>query len=253
MIQINLLPGAKKTRARGVSMNLGAITTGAIARVTDPHLLMAAAGMLLGAAAIAGMWWYQGNQATSLAEGLQTAEQDSIRFAAVIKEKRKTEAQRDSVMTQLALIRSIDGKRFVWPHIMDEINRALPSYTWITQVSQTTGIDDGVAAPAPARSKRTNTDTVEAPAKKNPAEFADSLASADRIGFRVVGNTVDIQALTRFMRILEASPFVEDVQLVKSSLVIADGKEVTEFQLDAAYQRPDSAAIQTTSLTVSVR
>jgi len=64
---------------------------------------------------------------------------------------------------------------------------------------------------------------------------------------------VDIQALTRFMKLLEASPFIQNVTLVKSSIVIADGKEVTEFQLDASYQAPDPSAIKTVPVSLSVR
>jgi Tfp pilus assembly protein PilN len=252
MIQINLLPGAqRRPRSRGVSLDLGALAAGWAARVSDPYMLGAVAGVVLGLAAVGGMFWYQNREAASLATRIEGAEQDSVRFAAVIKERRRTEAQRDSVLTQLALIRSIDGKRYVWPHIMDEVSRALPSYTWLTAVSQSGGTDAGAAATAQATAAAKG-DTAKAK-RKSPQEVADSLDVADRVPFRIVGNTVDIQALTRFMKLLEASPFIENVQLVKSAMILVDQKEVTEFQLDAAYQKPDSAAIRTTPLTVSVR
>ena len=63
--------------------------------------------------------------------------QDSTRYAAVLREKKKAETQRDSVMRQLNIIKTIDNDRFVWPHIMDEISRALPQYTWLVSVKQT--------------------------------------------------------------------------------------------------------------------
>lgn len=249
MIQINLLPGAaRKTRKRGVSLNVGAFASGIGAKVSDPYLLGAAAGLLLGIAAIAGMLVFQGRTESVLAAELEAAEQDSVRFAAVIKERRKTEAQRDSVLTQLALIRSIDGRRYVWPHLMDEISRSLPSYTWITAVTQ-----QGEAAPAPRDARAAKAEAAKKPKRKSVEEYSDSLETAGRVAFRIVGNTVDIQALTRFMKMLESSPFVENVQLVKSAMILADGKEVTEFQLDAAYQKPDSSVVTTTPLTVSVR
>ena len=71
--------------------------------------------------------------------------------------------------------------------------------------------------------------------------------------FRLIGNTVDIQALTRFMKLLETSPFVQNVQLAKSELVMLDGREVTEFQLDADYERPDKSVITTAPVSLSVR
>ena len=250
MIQINLLPGsAKKSRgSRGVQLNFGAVLTSAAARVKDPYLIGAAASVLVGAVAIAGMFWYQGAQSSAIAAELQTAEQDSIRFAAIIKEKRKTEAQRDSVRTQLHMIESIDGKRFVWSHIMDEVSRALPSYTWLTQLVQTNTTEPIQPAAETPDEKKAGRN-----AQRSQEAIDDSVAMAQRVNFRLVGNTVDIQALTRFMRLLEASPFVENVQLIKSALILVDGKEVTEFVLDASYQTPDSTAIRTVPLTVSVR
>jgi hypothetical protein len=73
------------------------------------------------------------------------------------------------------------------------------------------------------------------------------------VRFKIVGETVDIQALTRFMKLLEASPFIQDVQLERSGLMIVDNKEVTQFQLSAGYQTPDSSAIRTVPVTLSVR
>ena len=77
------------------------------------------------------------------------------------------------------------------------------------------------------------------------------LAAAKDIQFKVVGHTVDIQALTRFMKSLEASPFIQNVQLTRSDLVQAEGKEVTEFTLAAQTQAPPPFAIKTVPLIVS--
>jgi hypothetical protein len=43
------------------------------------------------------------------------------------------------------------------------------------------------------------------------------------------------------------------VQLEKSDVALVDGKDVTEFSLSAEYQTPDSTAIRTIPLTLSVR
>jgi Tfp pilus assembly protein PilN len=170
------------------------------------------------------------------------AKQDSARFGAVLREKHKAEAQRDSVLAQLAIIKQIDNDRFVWPHIMDEVSRALPPYTWLTSLAFTTPAPSAAAAPAGGDTKD----------KKAAKAAADSVL-ATPIKFKIVGNTVDIQALTRFMRLLESSPFVQNVQLARSTLILADGKEVTEFQLDAEYQRPDSTAVRRVPIALSVR
>src|SRR4029079_14716118 len=70
---------------------------------------------------------------------------------------------------------------------------------------------------------------------------------------RVRGHTVDIQALTRFMKDLESSPFLSNVQLDRSELALELGKEVTQFQLTVGYTRPDTSAVRRTPLALPVR
>ena len=40
------------------------------------------------------------------------------------------------------------------------------------------------------------------------------------------------------MKVLEASPFIENVQLERSSIILVNGKEVTEFALSASSRLP---------------
>jgi hypothetical protein len=53
------------------------------------------------------------------------------------------------------------------------------------------------------------------------------------------------------MKSLEASPFIQNVQLSRSDLVQAEGKEVTQFTLEAETQVPPAFAIKTVPLIVS--
>jgi Tfp pilus assembly protein PilN len=238
MIEINLLPGAgRKTKGRGTSMSLKAVVANATARVRDPYLLSALAAVIVAAAAIGGLHFTQQASVSSLTEREQVAIRDSTRYATVLRERRRAEAKRDSVLRQLEIIKSIDNDRFVWPHIMDEVSRALPPYTWLKSIAQT-AVQAQVAQPA-----------ANAEGKKK----SDPTPSTEPLKFRVIGNTVDIQALTRFMKLLELSPFVQKVQLARSEMVILDGKEVTEFQLDAEYERPDRSVITTAPVSLSVR
>ena len=247
MIEINLLPGTgKKSRSKSAGVNFGGAAAAVASRVKDPYLLGAVGSVLVAALAIGTMFWYQQGREMRLNEALRSAQQDSIRFASVIREKRKAEAQRDSVVRQIELIKSFDNKRFVWPHLMDEISRALPPYTWVTSIIQTN--QTLATAPVPANSSK----PADSKDGKSKAAADDSL-SIPAVRFRLIGNTVDIQALTRFMKLLEASPFIENVQLVRSSMVIIDGKEVTEFQLDGNYQNPDPSAVHTSPVSLSVR
>jgi Tfp pilus assembly protein PilN len=249
MIEINLLPGTgKKSRGKSSGIALGGALSGIIAQVKDPYLMGSAAVVILAAVATVGLWGLQQSTASRLDRELQTAVQDSIRFGLMIKERRKVIAQRDEVLAQLSMIKAIDDNRFTWPHIMDEVSRALPPYTWLTSMSQTSAVPNppGAEPPAPVTAQP------GAP-KKTAAELAADSAAAARLTFRMIGQTVDLQALTRFMKDLEASPFIENIQLVKSVTVIVDEREVTEFQLDAAWETPDPSVIRTVPVALAVR
>jgi Tfp pilus assembly protein PilN len=240
MIEINLLPGAARNRKAGSGVSFKAMAAGAAARVRDPYLLTAVASVLIAVASVGTLHLTQTTRAEDLGVRETEALRDSTRYAMILKDRRRAEAKRDSVLKQLAIIRSIDEDRYVWPHIMDEVSRSLPPYTWLKSMSQTSTV------PVPP-------DLAETARGDSAAKQKDAEPESDALRFRVVGNTVDIQALTRFMKLLETSPFVQNVQLAKSELVMLDGKEVTEFQLDAEYERPDRSVLTTAPVSLSVR
>lgn len=230
MIEINLLPGARKKSksSRTASLNIGAILGSLSERFKDPWLIVAIAGVVIGLAGVAGQYWYQSRTEATLAEQQRVAVQDSARYAAVLTQRRAAELQRDSILRQIAVIRAIDGDRFVWPHVLDELSRALPTYTWLSSVLQ---------------SSAATTVTPEMAAA----------GTAPRLGIRVSAYTADIQAVTIFMRQLEASPFFENITLGSTEVAVTDGKEVTQFQVTMTYSRPDSSAIRTVPLSIAVR
>ena len=203
--------------------------------------ITAAAGIAVAIAVlgVGGGFWYQDRQLATLDERLQQELADSARFSAVIGERKAVIARRDSLITQLGIIQQIDDSRYVWPHILDEVSRALPAYTWITTITQMTA--------KPVLPQRDTTKAAGDSVKK-----AKPVAEP-QVTFQIVGNTVDIQALTRFMRVLESSPFVQNVTLNKSNITLIDAREVTEFTLDVSYQKPDPAAVTTVPITLSVR
>ena len=244
MIEINLLPGSgKKARGRRAGAGIGTAISGAAATIKDPYLVGMVACWAVALLAAGGLFWHERALAADLGERETRAVQDSTRYAAVLGEKRRATAQRDSVVRQLTIIKSIDNNRFVWPHLLDEISAALPSYTWLTTIVQTTTPPSIVA-----------TDTSKAAKDKEKAKkTAEVDVEEAAMRFHIIGNTVDIQALTRFMKQLEASAFIQRVTLVKSNLVMVTGKEVTLFELDCEYQTPDSSVIRTIPVALSVR
>lgn len=250
MIEINLLPGSgkKSRRGGGAKLDVGAMLTGVRDRVREPWLIAAVATSAVALAVCGWLYVSQTKREARLETEIQAAVQDSTRYASVLREREKAEAKRDTVLRSLNLIRAIDDDRFVWPHILDEVSRALPPYTWLVSLGYT-GTGQGqsaIATVAPA------TAPAEAGKKKRRGAI-DTAIPRDSVRLRLVGNTVDIQALTRFMKQLESSPFIENVQLAKSERAQDNGKEITQFQLDMLYSRPDPTLVRRVPLAVSVR
>lgn len=262
MIQINLLPGAKKgvKSATGLSLPLSFRALGS--GVRDPWLLAAAASVVIAVSTVGVLFTAQYARAGEVGERLERALDDSTRYEQALSARKKIATERDSVYRQLQIIRTIDDNRYNWAHILDEVSRALPAYTWLTALEQTTkapsppGVDStGAAKPAakaPAGKPRAGGE-VGGKKTAEPAAAADSITVHPPLGFRLVGQTVDIQALTMFMRQLESSPFIQKVALSKSEIVIVDGKDVTQFELTAEYEVPPSGVIKTSPLVVPVR
>jgi Tfp pilus assembly protein PilN len=263
MIEINLLPGAAhKSKYGGGGFDLSAAFAALNARFKDKYLLGSSGAGILGLAAIAAMFFYQQHQEHVIADHEQVVARDSSRFSAVLQARRAAESARDSVYQQLAIIKSIDDSRYTWPHLLEEVNLALPPYTWLTVIEQTSpvtttagmNIDTSVAGKAKADSAKKHPGGVSPAEAKRRRLHADSLFSGDAATttFQIVGQTVDIQALTRFMKSLEASQFIKNVQLTRSDLVTVGNQTVTEFHLQAETEVPPPGLLQTVPLSVAV-
>jgi Tfp pilus assembly protein PilN len=232
MITINLRPGQKR-KSRGASPLAGMKDRlrGVTDTVKDPMLIAAVAAWVVVGAWGAWAFVSTGRQLAGLEPRLEQARSEQKRFKGFIAEKRKQELIRDSLVAQIGVIRSVDGDRYVWPHILDEIARALPAYTWLTNVA--------IEANNVVNTAVTDTTAV------------DTMPPA--LQFRVEGRTVDMQAYTRFLRQLEASPWIEEVMAVEAKTVVEKERPVTAFTIRATFTRADSAYIRTVPLSESVR
>jgi Tfp pilus assembly protein PilN len=229
MIEINLLPGARaKARGGARGIDLAALIGYAKQLITDPWLAVAVGGIILGGTTTGTMAFVQQRIESQVAELVSSAQADSSRYKEVVDQVQVAQAKRDSVLSQMSIIAAVDGQRYVWAHVLDEVSRALPTYTWLRSIAPSG------AATAPS-------------AEQIAAEQAPPL------GIRVIGVTVNIQALTIFMKQLEDSPYLQNVTLAVSAVAQVEGKEVTEFTLDMAYETPDPALLQTVPLKFTVR
>ncbi|MEO7458420.1 MAG: PilN domain-containing protein [Gemmatimonadaceae bacterium] len=252
MIEINLLPGARRKSKRGggaPSFDFSASMASAREKIRAPWLIGASALTAVALAVVGGMYVMQDSRSSTLDEALQKAVQDSTRYASVLKEHDRAEARRDTVLRSLNLIRAIDDDRYIWPHVMDEVSRALPPYTWIVSL----GFSGTGQAQQPIATLAAAAPADSASGGRKKRRGISTVIPHDTVRIRLTGNTVDIQALTRFIRNLEASPFLDQIQLARSERASDNGKEIAQFQLDMLYSRPEPSMVKRVPLAVSVR
>jgi Tfp pilus assembly protein PilN len=210
MITINLKPGSKRAAA-GASLAGGMSALRSMrSRVKDPWPMTALVVVAVTAIALAYLGFSSGAKVSSLEDQLATARAENRRFKTFQTEKKRAEAAKDSVVQQIATIRTVDGDRYVWPHVLDEVTRAVPPFTWLTALN---------SIPAP------------------PPLDSTSIAPPP-VSLQVLGRTMDIQGFTRFMRQLEDSPWLRDVTVISTTTEIDHGRAVTAFTVRAAYDRP---------------
>jgi Tfp pilus assembly protein PilN len=245
MIEINLLPGARRAKSSARQpIEFKALAAGMSTSFRDRYLVGTIAVTAIAALVGLGLYFTQTRRETVLAERQERAVADYVRYANFLRDRSRAEAVRDTLLRQVNIIRNLDDDRYVWPHVMDEISRALPQYTWLTSIAFTgsaQGSNNIVAAPPKP---------TEEAAKSRSKKRLETEIPKDTVRIQIKGRTVDIQAFTRFMSELEASPFLAGVQIDKVETASDQGKEVTEFQLTMGYTRPDSLLLHRVPLSL---
>jgi Tfp pilus assembly protein PilN len=256
MLEVNLLPGGsrKKVASGGPSLDFKAILAGVNARMGDKLLISCVAIMVVAAGAGAYLYYKAGADRETAEHRVEVAKADSVRFAKVVAERNALEAKRDTLLRQVNLIRTIDDDRYVWPHIMDEVSRALPPFTWITIMTfagNPAGAANVVASPAVPVRKPTDT-TAAARAAARAAPALPTAIPRDQISVKIIGRTVDIQAMTQFVADLEASPFLGNVYNQGATPASEGaGGDFFQFQLTLNYTRPDSTILKRVPLVAT--
>ncbi|HEX9632722.1 MAG TPA: PilN domain-containing protein [Gemmatimonadales bacterium] len=224
MIRINLLPGPQKKRRGGAGFNFGSATE-LLAKIKNPLLLGVMGGWVAGLVVIGGLWVFQARQLAVLRDDHERVEAEARRYRTLIREKRRAEGLRDSLVAEIQAIRAIDGERYVWPHILEEVTKALPDYTWLVSLQTMAATFD---------------------------DLADSTAPPP-IRFAIEGRTPDLSAYTRFVSQLAASPWVRNAEFGAVQSVLEDERPVQSFSVTVTFRAADSAFIRLAPIQESVR
>ncbi len=126
MIRINLLPQDELPKQSSLKLpNVGAFAPLAI-------VLVAALG--IGSAHI-----YQSQKISALKEVIAQEEAESRRLAPEIAKIKRLNQQRKDLNDRLDVITQLDSDRYFRVHLMDELNRSLPSHMWLTRFEDVGG------------------------------------------------------------------------------------------------------------------
>jgi Tfp pilus assembly protein PilN len=224
MITINLRPGARRAVKRGAAFaGMGGRFKEMTSGVKDPWQMAAMAAWAVVVLGLGFFFITTSAKASSLEPQLVEARAEHDRYQNFLREKRREELSRDSILSQIGTISAIDRDRFVWPHILDEVNDALPDNTWLTEVTTLAGAGNNVIpgdAPPP--------------------------------NIRISGLTGDLANYTAFLRRLEASPWLVNVLPLQAQTVIQGNRPLTSFTIQATFSQADSSVVQTTPILESV-
>jgi len=217
MIAINLLPGAKRKRgAKGAGIKLPDVAA-LLGAIKEPWMVAAAVAWLL-VIGLGALYVKRDGAVGALVPKLAAAKRDSVRLAGILNQRARLERRRDSLLTEIEVIRDIDRDRYVWPHILDAVTKALPDYTWLSDLAGRTSEGDSAGS-----------------------------------SFTIQGKTAgEAQAVTRFMRNLSDSPFIQGVTLVSSGMVSEQGRDLTSFTINARYHEPPLSILTTEPLAATV-
>ncbi|MCG6956658.1 MAG: PilN domain-containing protein [Gemmatimonadetes bacterium] len=216
MIEVNLLPGGKKRSGKSRGFSLSSLSLprlgGGGERSTDSYLIGAVGAGILSIAIMAWLFFGVRSDREEAQVSLEAQVQDSIRFADLLKRTNELTARRDSIAQRVGIIQEIDADRFVWAHVLDEVSRALPDYTWLLQITQT---------------------------------------SSDPLQIRIRGRAGNMYAITTFMTNLEASPFLRNVTVESIEQMQGEEDQrdvVQEFSLLMSYESPPLDQLETVPL-----
>jgi len=177
---------------------------------SDPwHWLFVACAVLV-PLLVAGAWYVQRGEVAELEARLERVRADSARLAERAALGDSLDARRDTIAERIERVRALDRDRYVWPHLMDEMSRALPGGAWLTSIE--------AERPSP------------------------------RLRVRVEGMARTPLEITDYVRALETSPFVGEVEIRGSRRVALDRGYAQAFNLLVAYRRPPASARRTRPL-----
>jgi len=217
MLEVNLHPDRKRKRGGGFDAGelLGSLR-GMVPSVGggDPWSVALGIVALVVLGGGGALWYMQGSRLDELDSRIQSMARDSARLADLQGMVDSLETRQAAIQSRMTQVEDLDRGRYVWPHLLDELSRALPDAAWLTAIERT--------------------------------------SSAPDLRVSVEGIAASPLVITQYVRSLRDRQHVADVEMGGSQRQqLQDGGYGHSFQLTVTYRRPPPAAIRTRPLVSS--
>lgn len=214
MIEVNLHPSGEKKRrkTRGflpdVDFQMPDLGAGGLVQAarSEPWKVACVAVLLVVGLVVGALWFSQRSAFDRVETRLEEAREDSARLADLRQLSDSLTKRQNQIRSRVRLVEQLDRNRFVWPHLMDEIAGALPSRAWLQTLRKQ--------------------------------------GSLPNLGIQILGTAARPLVVTDFVRNLEQSPYISDVQIVGTNKEQSGGLTVQSFTLDAVYSPPPETAVE---------
>ncbi len=190
MIRINLLATERKASVKSVSKGF------------EPGQKMMVLGsliLILVVAALGWRYWALGQTAADLEARIEQANREEARLQEILRQVREFEARKAMLQQRVDLIDQLRQGQNAPVHMIDQVSRALPDMTWLTNLTQ----------------------------------------APDGYTLTMQGRCLTLTSLSDFIGNLEGSRyFIRPVEIVDSSVVAGDGKtpDLISFTIRGTFQ-----------------
>jgi type IV pilus assembly protein PilN len=127
MIRINLLASERRAVKAAVSRGMEA---------GQKMMVLGSLILVLTLAALGWRYWALGQQAAQLEEDIAAAQREEARLQEILRQVNEFEARKVLLEARLALIDELRKGQNAPVHMIDQMSRALPDMTWLTNVTQ---------------------------------------------------------------------------------------------------------------------
>ena len=215
MLEVNLHPDKRRKSSAGFELgeirdSLGSLVPSG----GDPWSVALAVAALVVIGGTGVLWYSQGNRLSRLESRVQSVTRDSARLADLQGIVDSLETRRTEIRERMSRVEDLDRGRYMWPHLLNELSRALPDAAWLTRIERTSEAPD--------------------------------------VRVQVQGVAASPMIITQYVRGLRQQQHIGDVQMGGSQRQqLEDGGFGHSFRLTVTYRRPPPASIRTRPLLSS--